>query len=323
MTTANKAKAPIIAHEDDLSYELALAAWRSGSHEREETARSEQSGYVASVQAVYERMLAICTNDQQRDLLADEMERFRQNYLKHYTAMLSAAGRFNSVFIDWYELPERNQKRLNKKVYRRRLNKLYRRRQEYLNWRYKAEASIREKLLDARTPEEKEEAAWEALRAEIIRRLHVITAVDTNNAPYRRNDFVHSIAGIVECLAKIGKVSLVDRAVALVSDYNASHKKPAISKRHKFWTYPDVARAVDAAWQAATIDGAVIAEGDGWRIETAPEDDRVRIYFDSKPDETIRSELKGTGWKWAPSAGAWQHKLTNKAIASAKVLMDC
>jgi hypothetical protein len=152
MTTTHKA--PIIAHEDDLSFELALAAWRSGSHEREETARSEQSGYVASVQAVYERMLAICTNDQQRNLLADEMERFRQNYLKHYTAMLSAAGRFNSLFIDWYELP-RNQKRLNKKVYRRRLNKLYRRRQEYLDWRYKAEASIREKLLDARTPEEK------------------------------------------------------------------------------------------------------------------------------------------------------------------------
>jgi hypothetical protein len=92
------------------------------------------------------------------------------------------------------------------------------------------------------------------LRAEIIRRLHVITAIDTNNAPYRRNDFVHSIAVIVECLARIGKVSLVDRAVALVSEYNASHNKPAISKWHKFWTYPDVARATAEAQQAPAVE---------------------------------------------------------------------
>jgi hypothetical protein len=40
MTTVNKDKAPIIANEDDLSYELALAAWRSARYGRDETARS-------------------------------------------------------------------------------------------------------------------------------------------------------------------------------------------------------------------------------------------------------------------------------------------
>jgi hypothetical protein len=314
MTTVNEA--PIIAHETDLSYDLALAAWYNSSHTPEQRARSEQRGYVASVQNTYNELLAICTNDQQRELLAYEMERFRQNYLKHYTAVLSAMSRTASAFITGpANFPtERN---------RKRLDTVDRRREEFLDWLTNASASIRKKLLAACTPKEQDSVAWQALRADIARSLGYIADADTNGGPFNRSAFVNSIAGKVERLAKNGEVSLVDRAVALVSEYNASHNKPAISKRHKFWTYPDVARAVDAAQQAPVADSAVIATGDGWRIETAPEDDRVRIYFDGRPDEATRSKLKGAGWRWAPSAGAWQRKLTNNAISSAKVLMDC
>jgi hypothetical protein len=309
-------EAPIIANEADLSYDLALAAWTNSSHTPEQRARSEQRGYVASVQNTYNELLAICKNDAQRDLLADEMERFRQNYLKHYTAMLSAMSRTASAFIVGpANFPtSRNQKRLDT---------VDRRREEFLGWLNSAKASIRKKLLAARTPEEQDSVAWQALRADIARSLGYIADADTNGGPFNRSAFVNSIAGKVERLAKNGEVALVDRAVALVDEYNASHKKPAISRRHTFWTYPDVARKAAEAQQAPAADGAVIATGDGWSIETAPEDDRVRIYFDGKPDEATRSKLKGAGWKWAPSAGAWQRKLTNNAIASAKVLMGC
>lgn len=37
---------------------------------------------------------------------------------------------------------------------------------------------------------------------------------------------------------------------------------------------------------------------------------RYQILFDGKPDEEIRSLLKGNGFKWAPSQGAWQRQIT-------------
>lgn len=53
--------------------------------------------------------------------------------------------------------------------------------------------------------------------------------------------------------------------------------------------------------------------GEGWRIVENHEDDRLQIFFDDKPGEELRTELKKHGFKWAPSASAWQRKLTDNA----------
>lgn len=37
---------------------------------------------------------------------------------------------------------------------------------------------------------------------------------------------------------------------------------------------------------------------------------RYQIIFEGKPDEEIRALLKGNGFKWAPSQGAWQRQIT-------------
>jgi hypothetical protein len=41
-------------------------------------------------------------------------------------------------------------------------------------------------------------------------------------------------------------------------------------------------------------------------VRVVEEENRVRIYFPGKPDEAVRATLKSHGFKWAPSAGAWQ-----------------
>lgn len=58
-----------------------------------------------------------------------------------------------------------------------------------------------------------------------------------------------------------------------------------------------------------------LAQGDGWRLEGCPEDNRVRFYFDSKPDEETRSTLKRFGFRWARSIGAWQRFYSGKDSA--------
>ena len=56
--------------------------------------------------------------------------------------------------------------------------------------------------------------------------------------------------------------------------------------------------------------------GFGVRIEEA--DNRVRVIFDAKPDDATRAELKRSGFRWSPTANAWQRNASNAAWSEAK-----
>lgn len=45
---------------------------------------------------------------------------------------------------------------------------------------------------------------------------------------------------------------------------------------------------------------------------------RIQLVFDDKPDEKTRELLKSNGFRWAPSAGAWQRQLTQNGIYATK-----
>ena len=64
------------------------------------------------------------------------------------------------------------------------------------------------------------------------------------------------------------------------------------------------------------------AEFAGWefpggRAEVNKGENRLQLFFDEKPDEEQRRELKSGGFRWAPSQGAWQRQLTKNAIYAA------
>ena len=58
-------------------------------------------------------------------------------------------------------------------------------------------------------------------------------------------------------------------------------------------------------------------EFDGGKVVANEDMNRLQIFFDAIPDEEVRRELKGWGFKWARSVGAWQRQLTNNAIYAA------
>lgn len=63
-------------------------------------------------------------------------------------------------------------------------------------------------------------------------------------------------------------------------------------------------------------------EFDGGKVEINKEENRLQIFFDEKPGPDTRAELKGQGFRWAPSAEAWQRQLTDNAFRAADYL-DC
>ena len=56
------------------------------------------------------------------------------------------------------------------------------------------------------------------------------------------------------------------------------------------------------------------------RIVDSAEDNRVIIFFPSIPDQDMRKKLKSCGFRWSPTAGAWQAYRTNKSRSEIKYL---
>ena len=58
-------------------------------------------------------------------------------------------------------------------------------------------------------------------------------------------------------------------------------------------------------------------EFDGGKVEINREENRLQVFFDGKPDADTRTELKSGGFRWSPSAKAWQRQLTDNAFRAA------
>lgn len=57
---------------------------------------------------------------------------------------------------------------------------------------------------------------------------------------------------------------------------------------------------------------------DGGEVVLNTGENRLQIIFDDKPDADLRAELKGEGFRWAPSQGAWQRQLTDNAFRAVR-----
>ncbi|MCL2426923.1 MAG: hypothetical protein FWD05_11380 [Oscillospiraceae bacterium] len=58
-------------------------------------------------------------------------------------------------------------------------------------------------------------------------------------------------------------------------------------------------------------------EFSGGRADANKELNRLQLFFDEKPSEGQRAQLKSNGFKWAPSQEAWQRQLNSNAIYAA------
>jgi hypothetical protein len=63
-------------------------------------------------------------------------------------------------------------------------------------------------------------------------------------------------------------------------------------------------------------------ELNGVRIVDNVEDNRLQLFFDGKPSESTRSELKHAGYRWTPSVGCWQAYRKQWALEQAKTIIN-
>lgn len=60
----------------------------------------------------------------------------------------------------------------------------------------------------------------------------------------------------------------------------------------------------------------VTTEHHGFQVIENTEENRLQLVFPGKPSAEVRALLKSHGFRWAPSAGAWQRQLNNGARAT-------
>lgn len=58
------------------------------------------------------------------------------------------------------------------------------------------------------------------------------------------------------------------------------------------------------------------------RLVESPDDNRVQLFFDGKPEDSVRTLLKQQGFRWARSVGAWQRHLNDAGRAAARYVIE-
>ena len=60
--------------------------------------------------------------------------------------------------------------------------------------------------------------------------------------------------------------------------------------------------------------------GEGFTVCEDKAENRIRFEFDEKPPREVCRLMRGEGWRWSPTVGAWQRQLNNTSRASAEHL---
>ena len=67
-----------------------------------------------------------------------------------------------------------------------------------------------------------------------------------------------------------------------------------------------------------TMDNFEKVYSSGIKLEDAPSENRIRIFFNKKPNSTTIAELKRHAFRWTPSLGCWQAYRNSRSMEFAK-----
>ncbi len=284
---------------DHIPLKMAQNAYYASSFSPERRGKQEQADYVNQMNADYEHLSQYADTPEKQEQLREEFERYRAGYVKHQLARLHATSRtMSSMITGPSKFPtERNQKRLDTE---------HKRSTEHIEFRERALKAIRKKL----RPE---------------------TGAIQSNDPNAASSLEKKLASLkalqdqYKAINNAHKKFLSDPASLDASDLSDEHKAAVRNYKSQYSWEPhpiapyqltnnaaNIRRVQSRIEELKKLDKAE-AKSENWSggvtVEESPEDARIRIHFPGKPSREVIDSLKGRGFRWSPSVGAWQRHL--------------
>lgn len=309
MKTLEQAKAEALqGASDDITYAEALAAYEHVSHFPERRAESTVKGWPEGLAADWDDLAKSANTPEKVETLLEEFARYRARQVSLYRDYLAAKSRCVSWFIAGpANFPAAAQQKRQQSEH----NKL----NEYLDHGKRAKVAIIKKLTPELAPIMSGDSnALERLDAEISQseKLHaaMIAANKVIRAAPKNKPTEEKTAKLCEILGmdalKVSKLFEPDFCGRLGFPDYALTNNGANLRRMKA-RRESIAAAKSKPNQELQLEGL--------RIEDCPAENRVRLFFDGKPDADTRASLKGNGFRWAPSMGAWQSYRNHRSAA--------
>ena len=294
--------------ENDIPLELAIAAHSGTSMVPEKRGASERQSFAEELAQMLAEFQEQAKKGGTEDLVEGEFQRYRQGLAKRYRSYLASRSRCVSWMIAGpSNFPSaRMQKRGD--ISHRRL-------EEYLGFKAAAARRVIRTLRPDLAPIRSSDAdAVERLQRELV-------------ALEMRQAFMVAANKIVRAFYKAGcrdaaSGEIWTRYVGKMREARANVSEGACREllqedfcgRRGFADYQlsnnsaSIRRVKERIAHVERLQATPVSEHE-WaaaRLEDDPPANRVRLFFPGKPAEAVRTALKRSGFRWAPSIGAWQ-----------------
>jgi hypothetical protein len=295
----------------DIPLELARRAHAGTSHVPDERGDQEREHYAVVLLEDYHALAALCGDDDAKvcGVLADEFQRYREGYRARFIRRLVAHSRCLSTMIT-------GGSNFNVRRAEKANDAEHRATQDLVEYRKRALRAIRRELDPSSGPiRTGDDDAVERLEVKLTDLVLAQEQMKEANAAIRSNRKAGEAAQIA-ALVDLGFTEALARE-ALKPDSLGRVGFPAYQLSNNNAQIARVRERIERV-RAAKIAEVVKVEGVHAVVEEDPPANRVRVYFSDKPDEATRARLKSSGFRWAPSQGAWSAYHNHRSIAAAR-----
>lgn len=292
--------------EHDITQAEAQAAHNGTSWTPERRGTQEIDSYCSTLRADFDSLSKYADTTEKLAQLGEEFARYRQGFCVRYKSHLAARARVLSVLVTG---PSRFPGRRNQK----RGDTADKRMRELLDWRKAALTAIERTLRPELRPIMSGDGdATSRLREKLAGLQAKHAQMLAANAAIRKHKKAGE-ASQIEALAELGYPARA--ALALLH--------PDFGRPGFTWEITNngaeirrIQARLEQVEKAQTTESAE-ERGEHATLEDSPADNRVRLHFPGKPSEDIRTALKSSGFRWAPSLGVWQAYRNARTLAVA------
>lgn len=294
---------------NDIPLDVAVRAYNGTSHSPERRGENERTGYADTLTADHAMLAQYADTEEKQALLADEFERYRAGYLKHYLNYLHSRNGLMSSFITGpsgfpvARMQKKHgivEKRLNEAMeFRKRaLGAIVKKLRPELRPIMSGDADAAERLQEKIEKAEAEQALMKRVNAAHKAFLKNPASLDASDLSNSMKEHIRSY---------VPRYSWEPHPIAPYQLSNLSANIRTMKQR-----LVGLTRAKEAPERVEARDNA--------RLEDVPADNRIRLFFPGKPDEETRCKLKKNGFRWTPTLGCWQaYRNSHSLILAAEI----